>query len=235
MMILLLGLLAGMVTTVAGMGGGMLLMLSMAMLIDPLSSLVISAPALLLGNLHRLSMYRRSVQWSLSGRLILGAVPGSLAGGLLAVSLPGTLIQWLMAAMTIVALLRTTGIIRGSLPQAGLVPTGAVIGTIHATCGGAGPLVGALLQSEGLAQVPYVATIASLSVTLHAARLTAYGIGGAVETDLIVQGLGLAVAITAGNLIGDRLRRRMGDALQARTQKLILLGSISLAIGALVV
>ena len=90
--IILLGLMAGVVTTVAGLGGGMMLMLCLAMLIDPLSALVISAPALLVGNAHRVMMYRREIVWPLSGRLILGAVPGSFAGGLLAVSMPPMLI-----------------------------------------------------------------------------------------------------------------------------------------------
>jgi hypothetical protein len=232
MLIILLGLLAGVVTTVAGLGGGMLLMLSLAMLIDPLSSLVISAPALLIGNAHRLLMYRREVVWPLSGRLILGAVPGSFAGGLLAVSMPPVLIQWMMAAMAMVALARMTGLLRWRVPPAGLAPAGTVLGFIHATSGGAGPLVGSLLKAEGLAQVRYVATISSFSVTLHAVRLSAYGIGGAVEPDMIAKGIALAAMIALGNLLGDRVRRWLGDNVQQRVQHATLLAMLSLAIGA---
>ena len=96
----------------------------------------------------------------------------------------------------------------------------------------AGQPVGSLLRAEGLAQVRYVATMSSFSVTLHAVRLGAYGIGGAVEPDMIAKGLALAVAIALGNLLGDRVRRWLGDNVQQRVQHATLLTMLSLAIGA---
>ena len=51
----LLGVLAGALTTVAGLGGGMLLIYALAALGDPHVALAATAPALLVGNLHRLA------------------------------------------------------------------------------------------------------------------------------------------------------------------------------------
>ena len=48
-----LGTIAGILTTLAGQGGGLFLLLAIAALVGPHEALAITAPALLLGNLHR--------------------------------------------------------------------------------------------------------------------------------------------------------------------------------------
>lgn len=233
MWILLIGLAAGMVTTVAGLGGGTLTVLTLALLIDPLSALVISAPALVIGNGHRLWMYRRSVNWGIAGRLIVGAVPGSLLGGLVATQLPGALIQWLMGGMALLALVRALGLIQGTVARPWLPVAGALLGSVHAASGAAGPLVGALLQSLRLRQVEYIATIAAFAVSLHGARLLGYGVGGAVSSEQLAQSLVLAASVAGGNLLGDRLRRWMGDARQGLAQRAALFATLTLALGSL--
>ncbi len=229
----LLGLMAGAVTTVAGLGGGTLLLLGLTLLSDPLSALVVTAPALLLGNLHRLWMYRREVRWSISGRFIAGSIPGSLMGGLVATRLPPELLKWMMAGAVSLALLRAAGWgPRRSLGRA-LTPAGLLIGGLQATCGGAGPVIGGLLKAERLEGVSYVATMASIAVSLHAARLTAYGLGGAVEPQQLSSGLILAAAIAGGNLLGDRVRRAIGVTHQRRSQQLALAATGAMALLAL--
>ena len=51
--IALLGILAGILTTLAGLGGGMLLVLALSLTSSPVTELAATAPALSLGNLHR--------------------------------------------------------------------------------------------------------------------------------------------------------------------------------------
>lgn len=234
MWILLIGLTAGVVTTVAGLGGGTLTVLSLALLLDPLSALVISAPALTLGNGHRLWMYRRHVNGAIARRLIAGVVPGSLLGGLVATQLPGSLIQWMMGGMALLALVRALGLVQGTVPRPWLPAIGALLGGLNATSGATGPLTGALLQSMGLYQVEYIATLGSLAVALHGARLLGYGLGGAVSGEQLVLGVVLAAAVAVGNLLGDRLRRWMGDARQRLAQQAALFATLSLALGSLV-
>src|SRR5690349_10895588 len=76
-----LGLLAGALTTVAGLGGGMLLLLALATLGEPHEALAVTAPALLVGNLHRLWMGRRELDRETALPLVAGALPGALVGG----------------------------------------------------------------------------------------------------------------------------------------------------------
>ena len=225
---ILLGLGAGALTPVAGVGGGTLLLLGLAAASDPLSALVTTAPALLVGNLHRLWLLRRAVRRDIAGRILLGAVPGALAGGLLAVGLPEGVLRGMMGLRVVLVLLRGAG---WSLvmPPAALAPAGLLIGGIQATGGGSGPLVATLLQTLGLSGAGYVATASLIAASMHAARLLAYGLGGAVQPERILQGVLIAAAIAAGNLCGVWLGRRLSAPTQARLQQITLLATILLA------
>ena len=96
--LLFLGLCAGALTTLAGQGGGLFLLLILAVLVGPKAALAITAPALLLGNLHRAVLFRKAIDRGVAARMMLGAVPGAFAGGLLAGALPEWTLQVMLVA-----------------------------------------------------------------------------------------------------------------------------------------
>lgn len=218
-MALALGFLAGLWTTVAGLGGGMMLLFCLAAWWgDPAAALAVTAPALLVGNAHRLAMYRSEVDSSVGLPIVLGAFPGALAGGLLAVSIPVWVLQVAMVAMAVLGLAKVVGAVDWRPGRRTLIPAGVGIGVVGATTGGAGVLVGPLLLSAGLKGVPYVATAAFFGVSLHAGRLLAYGVGGWVGREVLWLALGIAVAIVVGNAAGRRLRAWIADSWHTRIQ-----------------
>lgn len=229
----LLGVAAGVITTVAGMGGGLVLLLALAALTDPLHALAATAPALLVGNLHRIGLYRRELHRPTALRLVLGAVPGSLLGGLLATVMPEVALRGLMAVMAGLAVAKAAGWLRWTPPDVATGPVGFATGFITATSGGAGVLVGPFLLARGLVGAGFVGTMACGAVAMHAGRLLAYGAGGAVDRAVLLEGLGLAVAIMLGNLMGDRVRRALGERAQGRVQVAVLLTTAALAVGGL--
>lgn len=226
----LMGLVAGLVTTVAGMGGGLLLLLVLAALTDPMHALTVTAPALLLGNLHRAWLYRSALSRRVAGALVLGALPGALVGGALALALPDTVLRWTMGLVALLAVARAAGLAQARPPAVATAPAGFVTGLITATSGGAGVLVGPLLLAQGLTGAAYVGTMASGAVAMHAGRLLAYGAGGAVGPGVLLQGLALAGLIVVGNLAGDRVRRRLGPRVQGLVQVAVLLTTAGLAV-----
>ncbi len=232
-MLVAAGIIAGVITTVAGMGGGSLLLLFLTALNGPLEALATTAPALLLGNLHRATLYRRQLSRRTAGALALGAVPGALLGGLVATRLPDTVLQGTIVAMATLAVARAAGWLSWRPPAAAVAPVGLVTGAITATSGGAGLLVGPFLLARGLSGATYVGTMAMGAVSMHAGRLLAYGLGGAVDTGILGDGLLLAAAIMAGNLAGDRLRRAVGEDGQRRLQVGVLIATAALAVGGL--
>lgn len=225
-----LGILAGMLTTIAGLGGGILLQVALSLVVGPRVALAITAPALLVGNLHRALLYRAQVDRPVARAFVLGALPGSVVGGLAAVVLPTAMMHALMLGMTSLAVARHVGWWRWKPARAVLVPAAAGIGAVSATSGGAGLLVSPLMLSTGLTGEGYVSTVAVAAVAMHTGRLVAYGLGGLVNAHTLAQGAALTVAILLGNLLGARARTLLPASAAPRVEVAVLCVATVLAV-----
>src|SRR5262245_42214921 len=97
----LLGVAAGALTTPAGQGGGLFLLLACAALVGPHAALAVTSPALVLGNAHRTVLFRSAISWPVALRMTAGGIPGSFVGGLVATAMPPWALQALLVAMTV--------------------------------------------------------------------------------------------------------------------------------------
>jgi uncharacterized membrane protein YfcA len=207
----LLGVLAGLVTTVAGLGGGMLLLLLLAAWWgDPVRAIAVATPALLVGNAHRAFLFRRELPGPVAARFAGGALAGALVGGALALAVPAWAVQAAMVGATVLAVAQhLTG--RVPRPPAGLlVPAGGLVG-LSSTAGGAGLLAGPVLQAAGLHGGAYLATLSVSALAMHVGRLLALGAGGAMTADVWRDALLLAVGIPIGNTLGRLARTRASE------------------------
>lgn len=230
MVALMLGIVAGLVTTITGMGGGMMLLLGLSALWDPWSALAATAPALLVGNGHRAWLFWPRVDRRVALAVACGGLPASFLGGLYVTDVPASVLHGLMAAMTALAALKTLS--GGHIPVNArlLIPVGAVNGVITAGAGGAGLLTAPLLLSAGLTGEAYIATAAACSVSMHIGRLAAYGAGGLVTWELLAWSSVLALAITVGNALGRRARAHLTGPLSRRLELGALLAAVGLAL-----
>lgn len=201
-----LGAIAGILTTLAGQGGGLFLLLATSVLLGPHAALAITAPALLLGNLHRAVLFRKHIQRALAARMIAGAVPGAFIGGLLAGVTPAWVLQVMLVGLTLLSLARALKWLRFDVPRWGLGPAGLVIGGMTGTAGGAGVLFAPVLLSTGLTGAAYVGTLSTIAFATHVGRVVAYASNGVFSRELAVPTLVVALAITAGNAVGERVR-----------------------------
>ena len=227
LILILLGLFAGALTTLAGMGGGLVLLLGLSLVYEPITALAITGPALLIGNLHRVGLYWRDIDRGLVGRYALGAAPGALLGGLVAVSVPATALQ---VGMVLLAGLAAAKVLLGwrfTPPRGALVPGGAAVGFVSATSGGGGLIAGPMLLASGLTGRPYVGTAAVGAAAVHVFRLTGYGAGGLLGAEVLGLGLVGAVCITAGNLAGERARAWLPEGWGPRLE----VGVVALCLG----
>jgi len=213
-----LGLVAGILTTLAGQGGGLFLLLAISVLVGPHEALAITAPALLLGNVHRAALFRRSIQWSIAGRMIAGAVPGAFVGGLLAGAMPAWVLQVILVALTLLSIARAMKWLPFDVPRRGLGPAGLVIGAMTGTAGGAGVLFAPVLLSTGLTGAAYVGTLSTIAFATHAGRVVAYASNGLFTRELVLPTLLVALAITAGNALGERVRKSLSDRVTTRLE-----------------
>lgn len=209
--IAVLGLVAGVLTTVSGMGGGLVVVFVLSWTMGPKAALVVSAAALLIGNVHRIWLYRTDIDRDVVRRLLIGLVPGTLLGALIAGGLPDNVLRIVMVAAAAVALARVLGGARWTLPRSSLTPVAAVVGLFAATAGGAAALLGPLLLSSGVSGRRYLAVVAVGATAMHSVRLAGYSSVGLWDGAYLPLIAALAAAILAGNLLGRRLRDRVPD------------------------
>lgn len=205
-----LGIAAGVLTTVAGQGGGLLLLLVLSHAEGPHAALAATAPALLFGNVHRAYLFRRAIDRPLALRLGVFAVPGAVIGGLLADDIPPRAIHAILLGLTTLAIARALGYGPG-VPRRIVAPAAGVVGALTGAAGGAGVLFAPLLLAAGLTGPTFVGTSSVLAALTHAGRVAAYGASGLFDTRTLTFAGVLAVFLFVGNATGRHLRGRLSE------------------------
>jgi len=208
---LVLGVGAGTVTTIAGFGGGMLLALALATWLGPAAALVVAAPALGIGHIHRAYLYRDDVDAKVARRFAVGAVPGAIVGGLLAASVPESFLAVALALGAGLAVVQALGWIPRELGQRAVVPGAAGVGLLAASCGGGGVLLPPTLMSAGLSGRTFVATASVGALVIQAVRISTYGASGMVAWWHVPLMGAVALGALGGNLVGRRVADRLDE------------------------
>lgn len=99
-----IGLLAGALTTVTGVGGGMVALSLLSLVMEPAAALAISAAAFAIGNAHRAVLFARSIDRHVTARFGAGLAGGAIAGALAVPFLPAPVLRMALAAVAALAL-----------------------------------------------------------------------------------------------------------------------------------
>ena len=209
MLFILFGFIAGLLTTLSGYGGGVLLVICLATVVDPIISLTISSLALFVGNLHRAFLFRRSIRIQALRPFIFAAMAGATGGALLTVSIPILVVQMAIMVMIALALWRafTNWVWHPSTSH--MVSSGTAMGMVAATTGSAGLLIGPFLLATGLNGNRYIGTAAVVAISIHLARIFGYSLSGSVTEKIIESAILIAAALMVGNFMGKKIRMRM--------------------------
>jgi uncharacterized membrane protein YfcA len=209
---------AGMLTTISGFGGGLLLVLAVAAIAGAKVALAATAVALLIANVHRIWLYRTDVGARVTVPLLVGLVPGALAGAWGAAAIPEWTVHGIMGAVVAMSLARVyLGWTWSPGPRL-LTVSGLVVGVLAGGAGGAGFLVGPIVLAAGLAGRRYLATVAVSAVAMHVARIAGYGAGGLMTAEVLRIAAVLTPALLVGNLLGNALRDRIPEVWQRRIE-----------------
>ena len=205
--LLWLGLLAGVVTTWIGLGGGIFMTLVLSVLFGPEVALATAAPALWVGNLHRVLLFRRHIARDALVSIGGAALVGAVVGGIVATALPARVLQGLVVAATGLALIPPPSN-NSTFGRLWSAPLGALAGFVTATSGAGGVFLTPAVLARGVEGERFVATAALISVFMHTGRITAYAAGGWVTVDTLHTALILALCIMVGNFAGRWMRER---------------------------
>ncbi|NUT37287.1 MAG: sulfite exporter TauE/SafE family protein [Hamadaea sp.] len=219
-------------SAVAGFGGGVLLL----PVFTGLFGFPVAVPMLTLtqlsSNASRVWLNRGDLRWRLVGWFALGAVPCAVAGGLLLARAPAAPLQRLLGVFLIgVVVWRRVRPHPRKPTDPAFAVVGAVSGAGSALLGSAGPLTAPFFLAYGLTRAAYIGTEAAAALTMHVAKLAAYGSGALLTHQVLVFGAALTPAVLAGAWTGKRVLHRVSDRLFVRLVEagLVLSGVLLLA------
>ncbi len=207
MFLLVVGVVAvltSILSAVAGLGGGVILLLVIAQFVAPTTAIPIQGAIQLVSNSSRAWFLRDDVAWGPVGWSSLLLLPASFLGVAVATSLPESAIQAALAVFVLVlawrpSVLQWRG--GGTLPDAALVGVGGVSGFLNTTVGASGPVTSPFFKAATATHVAFVATAAVTQVFAHAAKLLAFAADGWSAADH----LGVILVGAAGVIAGSRI------------------------------
>lgn len=215
--LLLIGLSAAatsLLSAVAGLGGGMVLLVILLQVLDPADAIPVHGAIQIASNASRAWWMRSHIAWGVVRRHALLLVPGGLVGLQIAEALPRRVGRALIGGFALIAtwlpgLLKPR--VGGSFPIRGFYGVGAVHGLLNMPLGATGPMIAPFFKAAFESRQDVVGTFAASQVIGHLVKIGLFGLAGFVFTEhLGLIGVG-AIGVTVGSWVGTGLLGRLSD------------------------
>lgn len=236
--LLVAGVAAGSLTTIAGLGGGILLVAALSLFWTPAMVLATTSPALFVGNASRAVLLRDAIAWPVVGRFALAGVPTAFLASLAAVRLSADLVQGVIAVLVLAFVVHEVWPGAAAVHEAAAgspwlaTAAGAIAGTVCGLAGGAGFLATPLLERLGLRPVALVATGAMAMALVHLVKAIGFGMAEVLTPEALPAAAALAVGVVAGNALGARVLRRLSrEAFRRSMLGALVLAAVWLVVG----
>lgn len=218
LMVIFAAFLAAVVAAVAGTGGGVLLLPVLVSAFGVRDAIPLYAVVLLAGNLSRVWMNRREINFKVVGWFLLGALPAAVAGSWLFTRLPDPGLMPLLGAFLVGSVLRRhlRRHVKPGFPAPRFLGIGAVFAAISGLVGSAGPFLAPFYLNYGLTKGAFIGTEALGTAAMHVGKLFTYQSLGAMSDALWLRGLLLSPVMLAGTFIGKRVMERIPAAFFTR-------------------
>lgn len=210
-LVFLVGIVAGMLSGVAGTGSSLMLMPVLVILYGPQQAVPIMAIAAIMGNLGKVLSWWREVDWRACGAYCLTAVPAAMLGVRTLLVLPPRVVELALGvffiAMVPVRRWLSRRALRIGLPQLALIgaPVGFLTGIVVST----GPITVPVFIGYGLVKGAFLATEAAGSLAVYGAKVAMFGWSGALPVQVVVDGLIAGGSVMAGTFGVRRVVARM--------------------------
>ena len=207
LLLVLLGVVAFVFSTVAGGGGSLLLVPVLNWLIGIQQTAPVLNLGTLIGRPSRLVIFWRHIQWRVVAYYAPAAIVGAWLGGWLFANFR---LEWLQIGVGLF-LISTVwqyrfGKRERSFPMrlGWFVPLGLLVSVLGTIIGALGPVLNPFYLNLGLDKEDLVATKTANSFLMGLSQLGSYTFFGLLTGELWVYGIALGIGATVGNLIGKR-------------------------------
>lgn len=212
-------LLTSVLSAIAGLGGGTVLLLVIAQFVPPTVAIPIQGAIQLVANGSRAVMLRGQIAWPVVGWTAILMLPASFLGVGLATALPEDAVRLVLAGFVLVLAWRPDLLKAKDAKQRGsgdarglLLGLGATSGFLNTTVGVSGPVVSPFLKAVTASHKAFVATAGAMQVLAHTSKLIAFSASGwsiADHRNMIIVGV---IGVIAGSWIGTRLLDHVSEA-----------------------
>jgi uncharacterized membrane protein YfcA len=222
LLVLFVGLLAGMLSGVIGTGSSMMLMPVLVMLFGPQQAVPIMAIAAIMGNLGKVLAWWREVDWRACAAYCSTAVPGAALGVRTLLALPPHAVELALGLFFLAMVPTRRWLARRSIQFSllHLALIGGVVGFLTGIVVSTGPITVPVFMSYGLVKGAFLATEAAGSLAVYGTKVAVFKHLGALPLHVVLDGLITGSALMAGSFAARYVVVRMS----ARTFKLVVDG-----------
>ena len=224
LLVLAVGLAAGTISGIIGTGASIMLVPVLVLAFGPKQAVPIMAIAAVMGNIAKMLVWWREIDWRACLVYSLTGIPAAALGARTLLVLPSrtvdlTLGVFFLAMIPVGRWLRAHEM-RLRLWHLGVA--GAVIGFLTGVVASTGPLSVPAFTSYGLVKGGFIATEAASSLAIYVSKVVTFRELGALPLDAILKGL-----ITGSSLmVGAVIARRVVLRLSATFYRLLLEGML---------
>jgi uncharacterized membrane protein YfcA len=222
LLVLCVGLLAGMLSGVIGTGSSMMLMPVLVMLFGPQQAVPIMAIAAIMGNLGKILAWWREVDWRACAAYCSTAVPGAALGVRTLLALPPHAVELALGLFFLAMVPTRRWLARRSIQFSllHLALIGGVVGFLTGIVVSTGPITVPVFMSYGLVKGAFLATEAAGSLAVYGTKVAVFKHFGALPLHIVFDGLITGSALMAGSFAARYVVVRMSP----RTFKLVVDG-----------
>jgi len=217
--ITLLGLVAfgtAMLSAIVGMAGGIILLGSMLVLLDPIVAIPVHGAIQLVSNTTRATVQRRHLQWPLIWRYAILLLPTGLIAIQIVVLAPQEILKGVIGVFVLFATWRPKWLLLGTRPDAidskrRFIILGAVVGFLNIIVGAVGPFIAPFFLNMGLSRQSIVGTKAACQAFGHVVKITLFGIAGFAFLAFFPLLAVMIPMVILGTWVGSRLLDKVSD------------------------
>ena len=217
--VIVLGIVAfgtAMLSAIVGMAGGIILLGTMLIFLEPTIVIPIHGAIQLVSNTTRATVQRKHLAWSLIWRYSLLLLPmGLLAIGLVTQA-PENLLKGLIGVFVLFATWRPRWLLLGSNPQSidskkRFILLGGVVGFLNIIVGAVGPFIAPFFLNVGLSRQTIVGTKAACQAVGHVVKIILF-VGAGFAFIAYVPLLAVMIPLVIlGTWVGSRLLDKIGE------------------------
>jgi len=206
-LILALGVAAGVVGGVVGFGASIMLLPAIVWAFGPKEAIPIMAIGALMANASRAAVWWREIDWRVNAVYCTTAIPGALLGARTLLALEPALIEATLGAFLLVSIPARRWLVRHGFHMTlpGMAVVGGAIGFLTGLVASTGPINTPFFLAYGLSKGAFVATEAVGSAAISLTKALTFHSFGALPAATVGRGLAVGTALMAGSWISKRI------------------------------